>query len=59
VQSANFLRQFVDARLGEQQQLDRSIDGIAGATLSVRAMVRVSRLALWLHQEAMQKAAMP
>lgn len=59
VQSANFLRQFVDARLGEQQQLDRSIDGIAGATLSVRAMTRVSRLALWLHQEAMQKAALP
>lgn len=59
VQSANFLRQFVGARLGEQQRLDRSIDGIAGATLSVRAMTRVSRLALWLHQEAMKKAAAP
>lgn len=59
VQSANFLRQFVGARLGEQQRLDRSIDGIAGATLSVRAMTRVSRLALWLHQEAMKKAVTP
>jgi len=59
VQSANFLRQFVGARLSEQQRLDRSIDGIAGATLSVRAMTRVSRLALWLHQEAMKKAVTP
>jgi hypothetical protein len=59
VQSANFLRQFAGARLGEQQRLDRSIDGIAGATLSVRAMTRVSRLALWLHQEVMKKAAAP
>lgn len=59
VQSANFLRQFVGARLSERQRLDRSIDGIAGATLSVRAMTRVSRLALWLHQEAMKKAVTP
>lgn len=59
VQSPSFMRQFTGARLGDKQQLDRSIDGISGATLSVRAMTRMAKLALWLHQEAMKKAAMP
>lgn len=59
VQSPNFLRQFAGARLGDGQQLDRSIDGIAGATLSVRAINRVARLALWLHQEVMREATAP
>jgi hypothetical protein len=59
VQSPNFLRQFTGARLGNEQQLDRSIDGISGATLSVRAMTRMAKLALWLHQEALKKAPLP
>ncbi|MDO8347739.1 MAG: FMN-binding protein [Rugosibacter sp.] len=59
VQSPNFLRQFAGARLGNEQQLDRSIDGISGATLSVRALTRVARLALLLHQEASKKAPPP
>lgn len=59
VQSPNFLRQFAGARLGDEQQLDRSIDGISGATLSVRALTRVARLALLLHQEAIKKAPPP
>lgn len=59
VQSPKFLRQFIGARLGKEQQLDRNIDGISGATLSVRAMTRMAKLALRLHQEAMKKAALP
>lgn len=53
VQSPAFTRQFADARLTTEQQLDRHIDGIAGATLSVRALNRLARLALLLHQQAM------
>jgi len=46
-----FTRQFEQASLTEDLQLDRSIDGIAGATLSVRALTKVARLALWLDQQ--------
>ena len=46
-----FTRQFVDARLDEQNSLSRHIDGITGATLSVRAVKRVARLALVLANE--------
>lgn len=53
VQSPAFTRQFADAQLTAGQQLDRHIDGIAGATLSVRALSRLARLALLLHQQAM------
>ena len=42
-----FLRQFKDARLARGARLDRDIDGIAGATLSVGAMERMARLALY------------
>lgn len=48
-----FTRQFEGAVL-EQQRLDRRIDGITGATLSVDAMRRAARLALWLHARAKQ-----
>lgn len=43
-----FTRQFEGAGLGEQQQLDTPIDGITGATLSVRAMSNMARMALVL-----------
>jgi|SaaInlStandDraft_2_1057019.scaffolds.fasta_scaffold00001_75 hypothetical protein len=43
-----FTRQFMGARIIETQQLSKSIDGISGATLSVRAMTNVSRLVLFL-----------
>ncbi len=46
-----FTDQFSDAALKENKQLDRHIDGISGATLSVRAMTKMARLALFLHQE--------
>ncbi len=47
IQQRAFTRQFTDATLSEQK-LDRHIDGISGATLSVRAMKSVVTLALYL-----------
>ncbi len=46
-----FTDQFSDATLKEDKRLDRHIDGISGATLSVNAMKKMARLALMLHQE--------
>lgn len=43
-----FTRQFDGAALDTQQKLTRNIDGITGATLSVHAVTRVARVALWL-----------
>lgn len=45
-----FTRQFDGAHLVQKEQLDRSIDNITGATLSVNAMKKLSRMALYLHQ---------
>ncbi len=45
-----FTDQFKDAGLTSGKQLDKSIDGISGATLSVRALTKLSRLALYLTQ---------
>lgn len=46
-----FTDQFNGAQAREDHQLDRSIDGITGATLSVRAVVKVARMALYLHSK--------
>ena len=43
-----FTDQFVAARLQSDERLDRSIDGITGATLSVGAVTRIARVALVL-----------
>lgn len=43
-----FTSQFRQAQLKTDTQLDRSIDGISGATMSVRALIKLSRLALFL-----------
>jgi hypothetical protein len=43
-----FTGQFKGATLSSTQQLDRNIDGISGATLSVRALTRLARVALLL-----------
>jgi len=45
-----FTDQFVDARLSSDERLDRRIDGITGATLSVAAVARIARVALLLHE---------
>ncbi|RMG31470.1 MAG: FMN-binding protein [Gammaproteobacteria bacterium] len=43
-----FTRQFEGARLTADRRLDRAIDNISGATLSVRAIKKLARLALLL-----------
>lgn len=49
-----FKRQFRNARLRDDRGLDREIDNISGATLSVNAMQRMARLALLLHEHAVK-----
>jgi len=46
-----FTNQFKNAGLNKDKELDTDIDGISGATLSVRALKKLSRLALYLHQQ--------
>lgn len=41
-----FSKQFEDAQLDGKQRLNQPIDGISGATLSVRAVTKLARLAL-------------
>jgi len=47
-----FTDQYKGATLHKNKQLDRNIDGISGATLSVRALTKLARLALYLHNHA-------
>ena len=49
-----FLKQFKDSKLMPDNTLDRNIDGIAGATLSVAAMERMARLALYFDRKSRQ-----
>lgn len=58
VKSPAFTAQFSGAKLAEGQRLDRHIDGISGATLSVRALSRLTRLAL-LFDRQVNKGAKP
>lgn len=44
-----FTDQFKGATLGPDRRLDRPIDGITGATLSVNALTKLARFALFLH----------
>jgi hypothetical protein len=46
-----FTDQFTGLQRDEGNKLNRKIDGISGATLSVNALTRLSKLALFLHQE--------
>jgi hypothetical protein len=45
-----FTDQFKQVQLKDDLQLNKPIDGITGATLSVRALTKLSRLALYYHQ---------
>lgn len=47
-----FTEQYFGAKL-QDQRLDKDIDGITGATMSVRAATRVATLALLLHNNAL------
>ena len=51
VRHSFFTEQFDDATLKENRDLDRRIDNISGATLSVRAVTRLARVALLLDQQ--------
>ncbi len=50
VRYQSFVQQFKGAILKEDTFLDRPIDGISGATLSVWSMKRMARLALYYDQ---------
>ncbi|MCW8871466.1 FMN-binding protein [Pseudomonadota bacterium] len=52
VNRSAFTRQYDNASLGEDHSLDRNIDGITGATLSVWALNRQVKLALLLDRFA-------
>ena len=54
VRYPSFLKQFKGAKLVQGARLDREIDGIAGATLSVGAMERMARLALFFDRMSRQ-----
>lgn len=49
-----FSQQFNQAKLDNSLQLDKNIDGISGATMSVSAMKKIARTALLLHQQVSQ-----
>lgn len=52
VRYPRFTGQFTGAGLNRNQELDRGIDAISGATLSVNALTRLARLALYLDGQA-------
>jgi FMN-binding domain len=56
VRHANFLKQYQGVGLQQDSQLNKTIDGISGATLSVRAMGRMARLALYFDQISHQQS---
>lgn len=49
-----FTDQFKDAAMPDGIKMDKRIDGISGATLSVNALTRMARLALYLHGKVMK-----
>jgi hypothetical protein len=51
VQYSFFTNQFKGLQLDDKQKLDKGIDGISGATLSVNALTRLSLLALFLSKQ--------
>jgi len=48
-----YAKQFNHAGLDSERRLTKHVDGITGATLSVRATTKVARLALWLNSQVM------
>ena len=48
-----FTKQFKKAGLKKNTKLDKNIDGISGATLSVNALKKMARLALFLHAKVL------
>jgi len=52
-----FTKQYIDSGLGADNSLDKTIDGISGATLSVRALTKLARIALLLSKKVTQNAS--
>lgn len=50
-----FTQQFYGAHLLPKQKLSNHIDNITGATMSVDAMKKLSRMALYLHQKVISE----
>ena len=46
-----FTKQFKQIGLTQKNKLDKNIDGISGATLSVTALKKLARLAIYFHQQ--------
>ena len=59
VRHANFLKQYQGVSLLPDNFLNKNIDGISGATLSVRAMGRMARLALYYDQISRAESTTP
>jgi len=57
VRYPDFLKQYQGAGLQLDQHLNRNIDGISGATLSVNAMNRMARLALYFDRMSREEKA--
>jgi len=57
IKSKSFLQQFLDAGLRDDRQLDRRIDGVTGATISVTSFTNLARLALYLDQKVQPPGA--
>lgn len=51
-----FLKQYKGLSLTADNALNQGVDGISGATLSVRAMSKMARMALYLNQKNLQAA---
>ena len=51
IQMRAFTDQFFQIGLNNEDALDKNIDGISGATMSVSAMKKITRIALMLHKE--------
>lgn len=54
VKYPSFTDQFKQAALKDNNKLDTHIDGISGATLSVKALTRLGQLALFYHKQVME-----
>lgn len=53
-----FTEQFINNRIDESHRLTDSVDNVSGATMSVRAMKKMARLALYLHQQVTDNTAL-
>jgi hypothetical protein len=52
VVSPAFSDQFINSTLDSSGELDKNIDGISGATLSVQALTRLATMSLFLHAKS-------